>query len=100
MFYHLQSLFLCTKLLIVGFMDNCIIRKIQKKDNQAVAQLIRDVFDELNIPKVGTAYEDPYLDLMFEEYNKPKSVYYVVESEGRIVGCAGIAQLANEADAF
>ena len=48
-------------------MDNWIIRKIQKGDNQAVAQLIRDVFDELNIPKVGTAYEDFYLDLMFEE---------------------------------
>src|SRR6187402_678036 len=67
-------------------MDNLIIRKIKKGDNQEVAKLIRDVLDELNIPKVGTAYEDPYLDLMFEEYNKPKSVYYVVENEGRIVG--------------
>ena len=66
-------------------MDNWIIRKIQKEDNQAVAQLIRDVFDELNIPKVGTAYEDPYLDLMFEEYNKPRSVYYVVESEDELL---------------
>jgi len=77
-----------------------IIRKIQKEDNQAVAQLIRSVFDELNIPKVGTAYEDPYLDLMFEEYNKPKSVYYVVENEGKIVGGAGIAPLMNEAEIF
>ncbi|MBF4470417.1 GNAT family N-acetyltransferase [Flavobacterium sp. HJJ] len=74
-----------------------IIRKIQKEDNEAVAQLIRDVFDELNIPKTGTAYEDPYLDLMFEEYNKPRSVYYVVESNNRIVGAAGVAPLANEA---
>jgi putative acetyltransferase len=40
-------------------MENWIIRKIQKEDNQQVAQLIRNVFDELNIPKVGTAYEDP-----------------------------------------
>ena len=78
-------------------MENLIIRKIIKEDNQAVAQLIRTVFDELNIPKVGTAYEDPYLDFMFEEYNKPKSVYYVVENNGKIVGCAGIAPLANEA---
>ncbi|AYN06508.1 MULTISPECIES: GNAT family N-acetyltransferase [unclassified Flavobacterium] len=77
-------------------MENLIIRKIIKEDNQAVAQLIRAVFDELNIPKVGTAYEDPYLDFMFEEYNKPKSVYYVVENNGKIVGCAGIAPLANE----
>jgi putative acetyltransferase len=26
---------------------------------------------------------------MFEEYNKPKSVYYVVENNGKIVGSAG-----------
>jgi hypothetical protein len=51
-------------------MENWHIRKIEKKDNAAVARLIRAVFDELNIPKIGTAYEDPYLDLMFEEYNK------------------------------
>jgi hypothetical protein len=48
----------------IGLLEN------RKRDNAAVAQLIRAVFDELNIPKVGTAYADPYLDLMFEEYNK------------------------------
>ena len=79
-------------------MENWSIRKIEKQDNQGVAQLIRSVFDELNIPKTGTAYEDPYLDLMFEEYNKPKSVYFVVESEGRIIGAAGVAPLENEAE--
>ena len=78
-------------------MENYSIRKIIKGDNQAVAALIRAVFDELDIPKVGTAYEDPYLDLMFEEYNKPKSIYYVVEKDGIVVGTAGIAPLANEA---
>jgi putative acetyltransferase len=81
-------------------MENYIIRKINKEDNPEVAKLIRAVFDELDIPKVGTAYEDPYLDLMYEEYNKPKSVYYVVENNGRIVGVAGIAPLANEADSI
>jgi putative acetyltransferase len=81
-------------------MNNCIIRKIQKEDNQQVAQLIRAVFDELNIPKTGTAYEDPYLDLMFEEYSKPKSIYYVVEKEGRIVGSCGVAPLINEAETY
>ena len=79
-------------------MENWIIRKIEKKDNQAVAELIRAVFDELNIPKVGTAYADPYLDLMFEEYNKPKSVYYVVEKNSKIIGGAGVAPLENETE--
>jgi putative acetyltransferase len=81
-------------------MENYSIRKIKKEDNSAVAALIRAVFDELNIPKVGTAYEDPYLDLMFEEYSKPKSIYYVVEKEGRIIGSAGVAQLENEAESI
>ncbi|WP_035648004.1 GNAT family N-acetyltransferase [Flavobacterium sp. ASV13] len=78
-------------------MKDYIIRAIKKEDNKAVAQLIRSVFDEMEIPKVGTAYADPYLDLMFEEYNKPKSVYFVVESEEEIVGCCGIAPLENGA---
>ncbi|MRX68101.1 putative acetyltransferase [Flavobacterium resistens] len=78
-------------------MKDYIIRAIKKEDNKAVAQLIRSVFDEMEIPKVGTAYADPYLDLMFEEYNKPRSVYFVVENEGEIVGCCGIAPLENGA---
>jgi len=76
-------------------MENWIIRRIKREDNQAVAKLIRSVFDEMEIPKVGTAYADPYLDLMYEEYNKPQCVYFVVESEGQIVGSAGIAPLEN-----
>jgi len=36
-------------------MENWSIRKIEKKDNPTVAKIIRTVFDELNIPKVGTA---------------------------------------------
>ena len=76
-------------------MVNWLIRAIKEEDNQDVASLIRSVFDEMEIPKVGTAYEDPYLDLMFEEYSKPKSVYFVVENDGEIVGCAGIAPLEN-----
>lgn len=76
-------------------MKNWIIREIKKEDNQSVAQLIRSVFDEMEIPKTGTAYEDPGLDLMFEQYNKPQSVYFVVETEGEITGCCGIAPLEN-----
>jgi putative acetyltransferase len=79
-------------------MENWHIRKIEQKDNQAVAKLIRNVFEELNIPKVGTAYADPYLDFMFEEYSKPKSVYFVVENNGKIIGGAGVARLENEAE--
>lgn len=77
---------------------NTIIRKIELKDNKAVADVIRTVLIEHNVPKVGTAYADASLDCMFETYNSPKTVYYVVESDGVIIGGAGIAPLENGPD--
>jgi putative acetyltransferase len=74
---------------------NWDIRLLKEDDNQEVARLIRSVFDEMEIPKVGTAYEDPCLDLMFDEYSKPQSAYFVVESGGEIIGCCGVAPLQN-----
>lgn len=71
------------------------IREIQLEDNQQVAAVIRTVLEEFNVPKVGTAYADPQLDYMFEAYQVPKATYFVVEKEGKIIGCAGIASLEN-----
>jgi putative acetyltransferase len=79
-------------------MNTIIIREIQKEDNPAIAQVIRDVLIEHNVPKVGTAYADPQLDYMFEAYNTPKSVYFVVEKGFKIIGGAGIHQLENESE--
>jgi len=77
-------------------MDSLIIREIEKKDNKAIAEVIRAVLIELNVPKVGTAYADPQLDYMFEAYDLPKAAYFVVEKGGIIIGGAGIMQLENE----
>lgn len=74
---------------------NIIMRKIKQQDNSAVANVIRDVLIEHNVPKVGTAYADASLDCMYETYNEVRSVYFVVEKEGRIIGGAGIAPLEN-----
>jgi putative acetyltransferase len=79
-------------------MNNIIIRKIKQEDNHAIAKVIRDVLIEHNVPKVGTAYADPQLDHMFETYSNPRSVYFVVEKDGQIIGGAGISQLQNEAE--
>ena len=76
-------------------MNAIIIREIQKTDNVAIAQVIRDVLIEHNVPKVGTAYADPSLDFMFENYSAEKSAYFVVENDGKIIGGAGIAPLEN-----
>ncbi len=71
------------------------IRPIQEKDNPLVAKLIRKVLEDLNVPKVGTAYADPSLDFMFQNYNEEGSIYFIIDYEGTIMGGAGIAPLAN-----
>jgi putative acetyltransferase len=71
------------------------IRKIKKEDNAQIAKVIRAIFHELDAPKVGTAYADPILDTLYEVYQMPRSVYYVVENEGEVVGGCGIAPLEN-----
>ena len=76
-------------------MNRIIIREIQERDNLEIAKIVRDVLMEMGAPKVGTAYEDPQLDFMFETYNRPKAVYFVVEKDHKIVGGAGVSQLEN-----
>lgn len=72
-----------------------LIREIQQKDNESIAKVIRDIFHELDAPKVGTAYADPILDTLYEVYQAPRSIYYVVEKEGKVVGGCGVAPLEN-----
>ncbi|MEW2922323.1 GNAT family N-acetyltransferase [Muricauda sp. ANG21] len=76
-------------------MEDTVIREITPEDNAQVAQVIRKVFEDMGIAKVGTAYEDKALDDMHAAYDVPKATYFVVEHQGRIIGCAGIAQLEN-----
>ncbi|WP_418500820.1 GNAT family N-acetyltransferase [Flagellimonas sp.] len=76
-------------------MGNAKIREIKPEDNGQVAKVIRKVLEDMGVPKVGTAYADKALDDMYAEYNVPKATYFVVEHDGKIIGCAGIAQLQN-----
>lgn len=75
-----------------------IIRLIEKKDNPQIAKVIRSVLEDLGAPKVGTAYADEALDNMYETYQKPKSAYFVVVQNEKILGGAGVAQLDNFED--
>ena len=70
-----------------------LIREIEQKDNESIARVIRAVFHELDAPKVGTAYADPILDTLYEIYQVPRAVYYVVEKDGKVVGGCGVAPL-------
>ncbi len=67
-----------------------LIRKIEKKDNQPVASLIRKIFVEFKIDKPGTVYTDPTTDALFELFKKESSVFWLAEEEGELLGCCGI----------
>ncbi len=71
------------------------IREIRREDNPEIAAVIRQVFTDDGFPKTGTAFADPQLDQMFETYDQPKAIYFVIENEGRILGGAGVALLEN-----
>lgn len=73
--------------------NHIVLRPIQEQDNAAIAALIRYVFIELGVPKVGSAYADPMLDHLYEHYQAQGSAYFVLELNGGIVGGAGIGAL-------
>ncbi|NER15652.1 GNAT family N-acetyltransferase [Spongiivirga citrea] len=76
-------------------MENIIIREIKKSDNAAIEHIIKQVLEEMGVPKTGSTYEDESLKLMFETYQDKNATYYVIEKSGRILGGGGFSQLAN-----
>lgn len=76
-------------------MSTPIIRQILKKDNPFVASIIREVLIDFGVPKVGTAYADKTLDTMYELYQQPRAIYFVIELDGKIIGGGGFSQLEN-----
>ncbi|MBD2814840.1 GNAT family N-acetyltransferase [Xenorhabdus sp. Flor] len=73
-----------------------IIRPITQQDNADIAAVIREVSAEHGLTADrGFAVADPILDTLYEVYSQPRSAYWVVEMEGKIVGGGGIAPLAG-----
>jgi putative acetyltransferase len=70
-----------------------LIRKIQANDNSAVAQIIRRVMTEFGAVGSGFSIEDPEVDAMHEAYASERAVFYVLEENGTLVGCGGLAAL-------
>ena len=71
------------------------IRAIKASDNEELAALLRSILIEMGVPKVGTAYADEALDCMYETYDVDQAEYFVIEEDGKLLGGAGIAALAN-----
>ncbi len=77
---------------------NVIIRPIEVKDNSGVANIIRSVMPEFGASGEGFAIHDKEVDDMFGTYTLPRSVYFVCEENGKILGGGGVAPLAGGDD--
>lgn len=71
-------------------MKNIHIRKVKATDNEALAKLIKDTFEEHDAPKEGTVYSDPATSDLYQLFSKPGSVLWVGEIDGDIAGCCGV----------
>jgi putative acetyltransferase len=66
------------------------IRIIEQRDNQTLALIIRNTLAEFGANKPGTVYFDPTTDNLYGLFQKPRSVYFVVLKENKIIGGGGI----------
>ena len=66
------------------------IRKIQERDNEKLAGIIRKTLKEFKADKPGTVYYDESTDRLSELFQADKSVYYVALLDGELAGGAGI----------
>jgi putative acetyltransferase len=77
------------------------IRSIRQEDNAILAQIIRAIFIEFDAPQQGTVYTDPTTDDLFSLFQQtPKSILWVAESEGEVVGCCGLLPIAGIGDEY
>jgi putative acetyltransferase len=67
------------------------IRTIEPQDNRAIASIIRESLKEFGVDRPGTVYYDQSTDSLFELFQAhARSVYFVAELHGQLIGGAGI----------
>jgi len=67
-----------------------IIRNICKEDNAAIASIVKNTLAEFGANHPNTVYYDPSTDALFEVFKTPRSVYFVAELNGEVIGGGGI----------
>lgn len=72
-----------------------VIRPIERRDDRALARLIRETMAEFGVSGPGTAHEDPEVDGIHEAYSAPRHAYFVAERENAVLGGGGIGPLAG-----
>ena len=72
-----------------------LTRPMQAADNPAVATIIRQVMTEFGAVGSDYSISDPEVDAMYEAYPAPQAAFFVIEHEGRVLGCGGMGPLAD-----
>ena len=72
-------------------------REIISEDNKILEKIIKTNLEKFNLNIPGTAYFDESLKNLSEFYlqNPLKRAYYVLLSEGKIIGGVGLAEFEN-----
>lgn len=72
-------------------MEEITVRRIEEKDNAAIARIIRKTLEEFGANHPGTVYYDDTTDALYGVFSEtPRSVYFVAEQKGEVVGGGGI----------
>jgi len=71
------------------------IRPIAENDNAVIAEIIRLVMTEFDAVGCGYSINDSEVDDMYSAYAPEGSAFYVVELNGRIMGCGGFGPLTG-----
>lgn len=71
-------------------MEDIVYRLIDKKDNELLAKLIRSVFEEFDVERVGTVYSDESTDHLSKLFDIDRAEYWIAEKAGAIVGGCGL----------
>lgn len=66
------------------------IRPIENGDNRQMADVIKNIFLEFNLPEDGTVYSDPATNNLYELFQTERAKYWVAEYNGKILGGCGI----------
>ena len=72
------------------------IRAVASADNAAIASIIRSVMPEFGADGPGFAIHDAEVEDMHDAYARSGCAYFVVQTDGKVCGGAGIAPLDGE----
>ncbi|HEU4536693.1 MAG TPA: MarR family winged helix-turn-helix transcriptional regulator [Polyangiaceae bacterium] len=72
------------------------VRPIARRDDAAMAAVIRAVMTEFGASGPGFAIHDAEVDAMYAAYRPPRAGYFVIEAGGRVVGGGGFGPLAGD----